>query len=325
MSNVPQRRHSAARTSLHRSGASRPRREPLRAASPIGREVIDITETGLARDDQPNADMNIVRALMFAQGIDEQGRRLPMASDEMVDEEKRPHHIVPERQTAERRPTEFADAYRRADYFGDRLPNVTNIRPLTRETRLATRRNGSDDGLRFTPAEPPELRVVPPLNAGRTMPRQNLAPTASHSQFSAGPVAIGALAIAPSFDNDATLRGAHTRPALRSVSSSRRPWGLYSVFSFWAVFVSAFLFAAVVMHAGLASRQVKLDRINVQLERSEASNNLLHVEVARLQSPQRIAEAAARLGLVNPERVRFVQAVPAPAITVASASNSGDR
>jgi hypothetical protein len=343
MSNVPARRQSASRPSVHRSGTTRQRsaREPLvspgmqtQAARRTqvavrAREVIDITESGLARDEQPNADMNVVRALMFAQGIDEQGRRLALASDEMTDEEKRPFHIVAQRQTADQRPAQYADVYRRADHFGDGRPNVTDIRPLTRETRLATRRGNESGDLRFDPVEPPVLRVVPSSSGGRTMPRQSLAPTASsrrsNSENQSTPVAIGALALAPVFDNDSVARSATRRPILREVAPTRRPWGLYSTFSFWTMFVVAFLFAAVVMHAGLASRQVKLDRINVELERSEATNNLLHVEVARLQSPQRIAAAAARLGLVQPDQVRFVKAVPASSPAVASGVSTNGR
>ncbi len=305
-------------------------------------------------------DTDIVRALMFAQGLDERGGRLPLASDSMSDEERRPHHIVAERQGSVHRPTEFAEIYRMAESFEDGLPNVSAVRPLTHKVRLATSDQESITSAGaplFTPREAPShLRALPQRRELPTVDRRTaLAPTASFStprsprltQPSAGnaarasrsrtlsttvqpgnttsaSVAVGALAFAQPVAASAQRDIAKPlRPALHAVSSAPKKIASYGVVAFWVMFVMAFLFVAVVMHAGIAHRQMTLDEINVQLEQSEYSNAQLRVEVASLQSPTRIADAAARLGLSSPTGIRFVQAIPASVAPVAAAQVSG--
>jgi cell division protein FtsL len=339
------------------------------------------SQTGTQRDPLrvdrfgPDSDsLAVTRALLFAHGLDERGRRLALASDSMSDEERRPHHIVAQRQGAPRIPIEFADVYRRAEQFDDELPNVRNVVPLTHKVRIATTDRSalsesgaprfdprpSPGGLRLVAGErltrpvrtapsperlAPSARFAPVTTAARTHSvrpsttaagSSPAAPSAAKPSHAPSPLnvgrvgrstdghdglsAVGALALARAVP--AQARRSNTAPTkLHAVSSPRRTHS-FGVATFWVVFLLAFLFVAVVMHAGIANRQMTLDEINVELEQAEFTNAQLRVEVASLQSPTRIAEAASRLGLSNPKGIRFVQAVPAsvvstPAVTPA--------
>jgi hypothetical protein len=355
MSNTQIRRNTKQPETM-RSTASRQRivREPLRstgtkraplvAAGSVNTRVdaqpvsgtIDITDQGIERDQHAQADVNVVRALMFAQGLDERGRRLPLASDFMSEDELRPNHIMAQRQNATQRPPEFDAIYRRADDFGDGKPNVHSVTRLTRTVRLASNEKiGKESALTFSPGEAP-LHLVKsrvstmPSATGRVAPAVPSRTTAlrstesrpnrgsdarSESQNQSSSIGALALALAPVFSGDAAPAASPTRAKLQAVATRQRPWNIYGVALFWTAFIITFLFAAVVMHAGLASHQVSLDKMNTELDRSAALNNRLSVEVAGLQSPQRIAERASHLGLVNPNSVRFVKAVPAPTVT----------
>ena len=257
------------------------------------RELGRLGAPGSARDTRHILE---VRALLFAHGLDERGRRLQLAADSMTDEERRPHHIVAERQGAQQRPDEFAAIYRIADCFDDDLPNVSAVRPLTHKVRVAT----SDDSTmskagapRFTPREAPShLRAVPNVRHERPVEqRTNLAPTASvanpqrisgsskssqqmianrhHDAIgtASGLNAIGALALARAVPAESKPEPKVTpRTPLRAVVASPQRSGSYGVVAFWLMFVIAFLFVAVVMHAGIARQQMTLDEINVSLE-----------------------------------------------------------
>ena len=134
--------------------------------------VIDITDAAMeSRSARSTAtasrDVLEVRALLFAHGIDERGRRLPLATDSMSEEERRPHHIVAARQGAQHRPEEFAAVYRIADCFDDDRPNVSNVCRLTHKVRVATSDQSTMSKAgspRFTPREAPaHLRAVPQI------------------------------------------------------------------------------------------------------------------------------------------------------------------
>ncbi len=333
--------------------------------------VVDITDEALEQrrtTGQRHAyrsDSDVVRALMFAQGLDERGKRLPLASDSMTEEERHPHHVVAERQGPGRCPAEFAAVYRIADAFDDGLPNVSAIRTLSHKVRMATAEEASMSAAgapRFAPRDvPAQLRALPRrYEAPGPHRRSVLAPTASLSvtpetsspgvreidgsdrsarrtnpirpltastgrstDGSSMPLASGSLALATPVPLRASKETAKpARPSLHAVSSAPKKITSYGVVAFWVLFVMGFLFVAVVMHAGIAHRQMTLDEINVQLEQSEYSNSQLRVEVASLQSPTRIAQSASRLGLSSPAGIRFVQAVPA-SIVASGQSASG--
>jgi hypothetical protein len=90
---------------------------PVRTALRAGL-VVDITDEALERRAAHRSahrlDSDVVRALMFAQGLDERGKRLPLASDSMTEEERYPHHVVAERQGLRRRPAECIGSQKRS-------------------------------------------------------------------------------------------------------------------------------------------------------------------------------------------------------------------
>jgi cell division protein FtsL len=346
-------RQGSTRTPLRTATVSRPAAE-----SSVAEHRFDISEEGLGRRANPDR-LEIVRALMFAQGLDERGHRLELASDSMTDEECRPHHIVAHRQGRLTRTAHQAAIYASADRFEDGGVGVSGLRrqldgvpsrpgnrdagrrpagpprPDRQSSRPAATTKPASLGshLRLAETEAPAVPVRsgaasqqrdvsrPAISAHRrtvtragTQPLTAAAPVASNQTISAG-----ALALAPRAERSASRQHRETvRPDLRVVAARSRPWGLYAVMLFWTAFAFAFLFAAVGMHAGLAQNQVGLDEVNVELEREEALNSQLRVDVAELGSPTRIAGAAARLGLATPDQLEFLVATPAPQAGVAA-------
>ena len=67
-------------------------------------------------------------------------------------------------------------------------------------------------------------------------------------------------------------------------------------------------FAAVAMHATLAQDQLVLDTNRVKVQQAERINQHLRVEVAELESPDRIVAVAASLGMKSPDEVTFMPA-----------------
>jgi cell division protein FtsL len=65
---------------------------------------------------------------------------------------------------------------------------------------------------------------------------------------------------------------------------------------------------AVTLHASLAERQIKIDKINVEIDQQQRLNQRLRVEVAALSAPDRIVTVAEGLGLQAPQSVRFLAA-----------------
>lgn len=74
-----------------------------------------------------------------------------------------------------------------------------------------------------------------------------------------------------------------------------------------AVLVLVLMVGLVAFHAVIVQRQLALDALNEQVAEAARDNELLRLEVARLEAPGRIvAEATGRLGLVEPERVVYL-------------------
>jgi hypothetical protein len=114
-----------------------------------------------------------------------------------------------------------------------------------------------------------------------------------------------ALALVPTREEGGRGVQSQLRPDLTVVTPasgrSVRTWILVGC----AVLASV-LFAAVALHASLAQRQQVIDTNNTKIAESERVHDRLRVEVARLESPARIAAEADRLGLRAPATVRFV-------------------
>ena len=67
-------------------------------------------------------------------------------------------------------------------------------------------------------------------------------------------------------------------------------------------------FAAVAMHATLAKDQLVLDKGRTSVQQAERANQQLRVQVAELESPERIVAVAASLGMKSPDEVTFMPA-----------------
>ena len=96
-------------------------------------------------------------------------------------------------------------------------------------------------------------------------------------------------------------------------------WGRRLTALFWSTFIFGVAFLAVVLHATLAERQATLDTIHVNLDRAERDHELLRVQVAKLESPDRVTALAALMGLVTPVKIRFVT----PQVPVADSTGAG--
>jgi len=116
-----------------------------------------------------------------------------------------------------------------------------------------------------------------------------------------------ALAPLPSPRSSAALRAprtievdAPTRPDLHVVPP-RRPTGAIVVASLVIVF--GILLATAALNTMLVSGQRDLDRIESEIREGEQRNQALALQVAEMESPERIVEAAEAQGMVEPEVV----------------------
>ena len=98
------------------------------------------------------------------------------------------------------------------------------------------------------------------------------------------------------------------RPGLRAVrtpASRRRslPFFLMSI-----VLVVGLVLTLTSVQALLAQGAFRLSTLGKQAERLELESDILRLKLARLSSPERVAAAARRGGLVTPERVEILGA-----------------
>lgn len=92
------------------------------------------------------------------------------------------------------------------------------------------------------------------------------------------------------------------RPAARPVGRRRRlPFLFFSV-----VLVASLVLMLTSVQALLAQGAFRLSELGQQAEELELQSDLLRLRVARLSSPERVAAAARRHGLVTPERVEIL-------------------
>lgn len=91
------------------------------------------------------------------------------------------------------------------------------------------------------------------------------------------------------------------RPALRLVAPpSGRPGTAFVVLS--ALAVGALLLGLVVLNVLVAQESFRLGDLNLSVQHEEARSQQLRFAVATAGSPEAVAEAARRLGLVPPDR-----------------------
>lgn len=82
----------------------------------------------------------------------------------------------------------------------------------------------------------------------------------------------------------------------------------------------AALFGVVFAHVLLTQRQFRLDHLEQQAANEEAKYERLRLEVAQLESPERVVSAAQQLGMVPPATVKYLSSTrPTPAATAGQA------
>lgn len=87
----------------------------------------------------------------------------------------------------------------------------------------------------------------------------------------------------------------------------------------------AVLFAIAIAHTVLVQGQIRLDELDAQLTVEQARYQELRKEVAEMESPARVVEAAQALGMVAPDDLVYLQpdasaaSLPTPSATVADA------
>ncbi|MDH4147664.1 MAG: hypothetical protein OEY23_21105 [Acidimicrobiia bacterium] len=103
--------------------------------------------------------------------------------------------------------------------------------------------------------------------------------------------------------------GADSRKHLRvvrSVRERRRRAGVLTTVIVTLVFAA--LFALAAMQAVLVQGQLRLDALNRDVETRLATVDRLELEVSTLEAPDRLAEEARRLGMVEPPEIAFLEA-----------------
>jgi cell division protein FtsL len=79
------------------------------------------------------------------------------------------------------------------------------------------------------------------------------------------------------------------------------------------------LFGVVICHAMLVTGQGRLDDLEQQVSQEQTRYQALRLEVAELESPGRIVEAAHALGMVSPEEITYLT----PVATSAAGAGAG--
>lgn len=114
------------------------------------------------------------------------------------------------------------------------------------------------------------------------------------------------------------------RPDLRVVPAPR-PTGL--IVAVALVMVFGVLLATAALNTMLVSGQRHLDGMETEIREGERRNQALALEVAELESPERIKEAALADGMVEPDEVTWIAPKPdgtSDAVTEPSTSASVD-
>jgi cell division protein FtsL len=95
--------------------------------------------------------------------------------------------------------------------------------------------------------------------------------------------------------------------------------------AFTVMLIAMGLFATVVFHVVLTQNQFKLDRLSNEATTEQARYQRLRLQVAELESPDRIvATAQEKLGMVQPAKVTYLAPVaPAPTTVGDSDGTSG--
>lgn len=95
-------------------------------------------------------------------------------------------------------------------------------------------------------------------------------------------------------------------PALRLVPAPQTPRRMRMVLVLSTVLVFGVMLLAVAVHTTMVSGQQELDQVNERIAETSRQNQSLRLQVAELESPARIVEAATEDGMVVPEDVTWL-------------------
>jgi cell division protein FtsL len=96
-----------------------------------------------------------------------------------------------------------------------------------------------------------------------------------------------------------------------------------TVLAVGAIFVV--LFGLVVFHTMLLQNQQRLDRLDAQVTDAQARYQSLRLQVAQLEAPQRIIDAAThKLGMVPPNGTTYLTPAAAKDASTSSGANQSD-
>lgn len=113
------------------------------------------------------------------------------------------------------------------------------------------------------------------------------------------------------------------RPDLRVVEDARRSRaGIYGALVATLIFGTLFLNAG--FHTLLVSGQQRLDTLNDRVLEQQKLNQRKRVEVAGLESPDRIVQAAKKDNMVLPDEVHWLSPGPEPGSAIASTSERAE-
>jgi cell division protein FtsL len=135
--------------------------------------------------------------------------------------------------------------------------------------------------------------------------------------MAAAPAAHAAPAAPPRVRPAAPAAPRHQRPRLELVAPPRHRWRLRTgpTFALGTVLAFAIAFLVVACQVVLVQGQQRLDRLDLEISSSSATYQRLRLEVAELESPERIVEAATtQLGMAPPPEVTYL--TPNGAVTV---------
>ncbi|MGQ0678067.1 MAG: hypothetical protein ACT4OM_00145 [Actinomycetota bacterium] len=80
--------------------------------------------------------------------------------------------------------------------------------------------------------------------------------------------------------------------------------------------LSAVVFGLVMINIALAQSSIEFNKVQKEVAQEQDLQRRLRFDVARAESPERIARMAVDLGMVPPEREEYLQGPPGPASEV---------
>ena len=107
-------------------------------------------------------------------------------------------------------------------------------------------------------------------------------------------------------DRAPLLGRSRPRPRLRAVPRARARHRRLPFLFLSAILVASLVLMLTSVQALLAQGAYRLSNLGRQAEQLELESDFLRLRLARLSSPERVAAAARRGGLVTPERVEIL-------------------